>query len=154
MVVPYLFFSSKAKCRHNMLLRLPWQNSKSKRWNDSESSFQRLVQLVPFHLYPGKEWRCLLHTSYQFKLIHFCWRSFPRLVIANSQFTQFGCIMRLECSFHIGGKGSQELWCNEKPVLQHFRFQRASWHLVDSALASGSAAQRQSCWIAGCWLLV
>ena len=38
--------------------------------------------------------------------------------------------MRLECSFHIGGKRSQELWCNEKPVLQHFRFQRASWHFV------------------------
>ena len=53
---------------------------------------------------PGKEWRCLLHTSYQFKLIHFCWRSFLRLVIANSQFTQFGCIMRLECSFHTRGK--------------------------------------------------
>ena len=40
--------------RHNMLLRLPWPNSKSKRWNDSESSFQRLAQLVPFHLVQEK----------------------------------------------------------------------------------------------------
>ena len=106
-VVPYFFFCFNAKCRHNMLLRLPWPNSKSKRWNDSESSFQRLAQLVPFDFIQEKS-EGIFHihhtSSYHIKLKHLRWCFCLRLVIAYSRFTQFGSIMTLECSFLIKGK--------------------------------------------------
>ena len=80
--VPLLFFQRHV--RHNMLPQLPWPNSKSKRWNDSESSFQRLAQLVPFLLVQetSKSIFHILHHNIlnRYNLLMF---SSPRLVISH-----------------------------------------------------------------------
>ena len=109
--LPLLFFQRHV--RHNMLLRLPWPNSKSKRWNDSESSFQRLAQLVPFHLVQEK--------------------SEGVFYIHHNILNRYNLLMFFPEAGHISPT-FRPMW----------------WHLVCSDLASGSAAQRQSFWIAGC----
>ena len=80
--LPLLFFQRHVKAQHASAAALAEQQKQE--MERQREQLSEACAVGAFSSCQGKEWRCLLHTSYQFKLIHFCWRSFLRLVIVHS----------------------------------------------------------------------
>ena len=80
--LPLLLFQRHVKAQHASAAALAEQQKQE--MERQREQLSEACAVGAFSSCQGKEWRCLLHTSYQFKLIHFCWRSFLRLVIVHS----------------------------------------------------------------------